>query len=115
MSRWVHRKAEKEPRCFSIVASSPTPRGARLDAASAKLFARHTTRFFESIGIDLTVLAGLVGGVLVLALVQRWAWRIPRWLLLLPAWVGGISLPVYGFLPAGAWLPDAGRRRTGAN
>jgi hypothetical protein len=27
-----------------IVASSPTPRGARLDAASTKLFARHTTR-----------------------------------------------------------------------
>jgi hypothetical protein len=26
-----------------IVASSPTPRGARLDAASTKLFARHTT------------------------------------------------------------------------
>jgi uncharacterized membrane protein YeaQ/YmgE (transglycosylase-associated protein family) len=68
------------------------------------------TKFFESFGIDLTVLAGLVGGVLVLALVQRWAWRIPRWLLLLPAWIGGISLPVYGFSLLGAWLPDAGRR-----
>ena len=43
MSRWVHREAEEEPRCSSIVASSPTLRGARLDAASAKLFARHTT------------------------------------------------------------------------
>jgi hypothetical protein len=45
--RWVHRKAEEEPRCFSIVASSPTLRGARLGAASAKLFARHTTRMMR--------------------------------------------------------------------
>lgn len=55
------------------------------------------TRFLEQFGIDPTVVAGLVGVILVLALTGRWAWWVPRWLLLVPAWVGGVSLSAYGF------------------
>lgn len=55
------------------------------------------TRFLEQFGIDPTVVAGLVGVVLVLALTGRWAWWVPRWLLLVPGWVGGVSLSAYGF------------------
>lgn len=60
------------------------------------------SRLLERFGIDITVVASLVGVVLVLALVQRWGVRVPRWFLLLPAWTGGISLTLYG-VPLMAW------------
>jgi hypothetical protein len=60
------------------------------------------TRLLERFGIDITVLASLVGVVLVLALLQRWGLFVPRWLLLLPAWVGGVSLTLYG-VPLTVW------------
>ncbi len=59
-------------------------------------------RLLERFGIDITVLASLVGVLLVLALLQRWGLRIPRWLLLLPAWIGGVSLTLYG-VPLAVW------------
>ena len=60
------------------------------------------SRLLDRFGIDITVLASLVGVLLVLALLHRWGLHIPRWLLLLPAWIGGISLTLYG-VPLTAW------------
>jgi D-alanyl-D-alanine dipeptidase len=60
------------------------------------------SRLLERFGIDITVLASLVGVLLVLALLQRWGLYLPRWLLLLPAWIGGISLTLYG-VPLAVW------------
>lgn len=60
------------------------------------------SRLLERFGIDITVLASLVGVLLVLALLQRWGLHIPRWLLLLPAWIGGVSLTLYG-VPLAVW------------
>ncbi|NRQ40277.1 hypothetical protein HII36_51915 [Nonomuraea sp. NN258] len=77
------------------------------------------------LGIDLTSIMALLGAVLSLALVHNWgqtfpAWtpflagrRVPRWLLLTPAWLGATSLGVYPFvalalLLSGADLSGAG-------
>ena len=60
------------------------------------------SRLLDRFGIDITVLASLVGVLLVLALLHRWGLHIPRWLLLLPAWIGGVSLTLYG-VPLAAW------------
>jgi hypothetical protein len=60
------------------------------------------SRLLERFGIDITVLAALVGVLLVVALVQRWGVLLPRWLLLLPAWIGGVSLTLYG-VPLLVW------------
>ncbi|GAA1589629.1 hypothetical protein GCM10009789_49080 [Kribbella sancticallisti] len=59
-------------------------------------------RLLEHFGIDITVVASLVGVLLVLALLQRWGLYVPRWLVLLPAWIGGVSLPLYG-VPLAVW------------
>lgn len=59
-------------------------------------------RLLERFGLDITVLASLVGVLLVLALLYRWGLRLPRWLLLLPAWIGGVSLLLYG-VPLAVW------------
>jgi hypothetical protein len=60
------------------------------------------SRLLERFGLDITVLAALVGVLLVLALLQRWGLQLPRWLLLLPAWIGGVSLTLYG-VPLAVW------------
>lgn len=60
------------------------------------------SRLLERFGIDITVLASLVGVLLVLALLYRWGLHLPRWLLLLPAWIGGVSLLLYG-VPLAVW------------
>ncbi len=41
----------------------------------------------------------VVGGLCALALVRPWGRVIPRWLLLVAAWAGGIALTVYGAIP----------------
>lgn len=72
---------------------------------SAKTTTSALTRFLDSLGIDITVLAALAGVLLVAALLQAWSqslprwlpWRIPRPLLLVPAWVGAVSLTLYGY------------------
>ena len=60
------------------------------------------SRLLERYGIDITVMASLVGLLLVVALLQRWGLRVPRWLLLLPASIGGVSLTLYG-VPLTIW------------
>ncbi|MGW1342748.1 hypothetical protein ACWCOV_16990 [Kribbella sp. NPDC002412] len=58
------------------------------------------TRLLESAGIDITVLAALAGAGLVVALLHTY--RLPRWLLLLPALTGAASLTLYG-VPLVIW------------
>lgn len=65
-------------------------------------------RALAAVGVDLTVLAALLGVFLALGLVYRWGMVFPRWTLLLagrrvpaflplvPAWVVGSCLGVYG-------------------
>ncbi|GLZ80238.1 hypothetical protein Afil01_50450 [Actinorhabdospora filicis] len=67
-------------------------------------------------GIDLTAVLGVLAGVLNLALVARWGQRFPRWTLVLagrpvprwiplvPAWLGAVTLGPYG-LGMAAILP----------
>ncbi len=69
------------------------------------------SRLLDSIGIDITVLAAVLGIVVVLALTGSWAQRlrVPRWLLLVPAWGGAVSLTLYGYpLIAGGVLMRTG-------
>ncbi|AXB42583.1 hypothetical protein [Amycolatopsis albispora] len=54
------------------------------------------TRWLHSFGIDITVAAALVGALFLAALVHRWGFRLPRWLLLGVAWIGAPSLATYG-------------------
>lgn len=61
-----------------------------------------------SVGIDVTVLAAMVGGFLLLGLLHAWGQEFPRWTLVLsgrrvprllpltPAWLTGIPLTMYG-------------------
>lgn len=58
------------------------------------------TRLLETAGIDITVLAALAGAGLVVALLHTY--RLPRWLLLLPALTGAASLTLYG-VPLVIW------------
>ncbi|MFI7065768.1 hypothetical protein ACIBL3_32550 [Kribbella sp. NPDC050124] len=58
------------------------------------------TRLLETAGIDITVLAALAGAGLVVAL--HHTYRLPRWLLLLPAITGAASLTLYG-VPLVIW------------
>jgi hypothetical protein len=44
----------------------------------------------------------LLGALLALALIRPWG-RIPRWMLLMAAWGGGLLLILYG---AGSWLQE---------
>ncbi|RCH59705.1 hypothetical protein DT019_38190 [Streptomyces sp. SDr-06] len=67
-------------------------------------------RATASAGIDVTVLAALIGVFLLLGLLYRWGQRFPRWTLLLagrrvprllpliPAWLTGLPLTMYGVL-----------------
>ncbi|WHT15608.1 hypothetical protein N8J89_20900 [Crossiella sp. CA-258035] len=64
-------------------------------------------------GLDATALAALAGMVLLLALVRPWGERVPRWLLLGPAWLGALLGP-YGVVGLGwgamvllGWLPGS--------
>lgn len=65
-------------------------------------------RWLASMGVDITVVAALVGALLLSALVHRWAQvlRVPRWLLLGAAWIGAPSLTLYGLslLAAGSLM-----------
>jgi hypothetical protein len=58
------------------------------------------TRVLERAGLDITVLASLVGAVLAITLLSRP--RVPRWLLLTPAVTGATSLALYG-VPLAIW------------
>ena len=60
------------------------------------------SRLLERLGLDITVIAALVGVLLVLALLHRWGLRLPRWVLLLPSGIGAVSLTLYG-VPLTAW------------
>ena len=71
---------------------------AEWDAASAETSSR-LARALESAGIDITVLAAAAGAVFVVALSGSWPQRLrlPRWLVLGPAWASAVSLVLYGF------------------
>ncbi|MFG1813667.1 hypothetical protein ACGFIF_07890 [Kribbella sp. NPDC049174] len=58
------------------------------------------SRILERAGLDITVLASLVGAVLAITLLSRR--RLPRWLLLTPAVTGATSLALYG-VPLTIW------------
>ncbi|MBJ3809971.1 hypothetical protein [Streptomyces flavofungini] len=74
-----------------------------------------------SVGVDVTVLAALLGVFLTLGLTHRWGQVFPRWTLplagrrvprllpLIPAWLTGFALALYGtLLTAGSLLMAAG-------
>jgi hypothetical protein len=58
------------------------------------------SRLLERAGLDITVLASLVGVLLAVVLLSRP--RLPRWLLLAPAVAGATSLALYG-VPLTIW------------
>ncbi|WP_433169329.1 hypothetical protein [Kribbella sp. CA-247076] len=58
------------------------------------------SRVLERAGLDITVLASLVGVILAVVLLSRP--RLPRWLLLTPAVTGATSLTLYG-VPLTIW------------
>ncbi len=43
--------------------------------------------------------AKVLGALLALALVQPWGQALPRRLLLIPAWIGGVGMVAYGGIP----------------
>ncbi|CAM3714004.1 DUF3995 domain-containing protein [Mesobacillus zeae] len=47
-------------------------------------------------GIDITAVLAVVAILLALSLVQPWGQRFPRWLILIPAWTGGILFTIFG-------------------
>lgn len=78
-------------------------------------------RALASVGVDVTVLAALLGVFLTLGLTHRWGQVFPRWTLplagrrvprllpLIPAWLTGFALALYGtLLTAGSLLMAAG-------
>ena len=71
---------------------------AEWEAASAETSSR-LARALESAGVDITVLAAAAGAVIVVALGGPWAQRLrlPRWLVLGPAWASAVSLVLYGY------------------
>lgn len=56
--------------------------------------------WLERHGVDFTAVLALAGAALLLALVQPWGMRLPRWMLLGPAWTGAALLVPYGSLTA---------------
>ena len=83
---------------------------AEWDAASAET-SSSLARALESAGVDITVLAAAAGVVFVVALAGRWPqrMRLPRWLVLGPAWASAVSLVLYGYpLIVGGLLSVAG-------
>lgn len=59
--------------------------------------------WLERHGIDFTAVLALMGVMLAFALVRPWGRRLPRWLLLPPAWAGTLLIP-WGLLTAVAAL-----------
>jgi hypothetical protein len=71
--------------------------------ASMRTVADPISRFLYSYGVDITVILAIVASLLALALVRPWGRIIPnrlpriggrkapRWLLLIPAWLGGLT------------------------
>lgn len=70
---------------------------------SMKTIADPVSSFLYSYGVDITVILAVVASLLALALVRPWGWIMPdwlpgigarkvsRWLLLIPAWFGGLT------------------------
>ncbi len=68
--------------------------------------------WLERHGLDFTVVAALVGVLLLAALVLPWGARLPRWSLLVPGWTGALLLTPYGLAtmvaaPLGFTVGDA--------
>lgn len=63
--------------------------------------------WMERHGIDFTAVLTLAGVMLAFALVRPWGRRLPRWLLLAPAWAGTLLIP-YGLLTAVLALTGSG-------
>ncbi|MFF4621374.1 hypothetical protein [Nonomuraea jabiensis] len=66
----------------------------------------------EQHGLDFTVVAALVGVLLLAALALPWGTRLPRWSLLVPGWAGALGLTPYGLAtmvaaPLGFTVGDA--------
>ncbi|MBO1581912.1 hypothetical protein [Bacillus sp. XF8] len=71
--------------------------------ASMRTNADQVSRFLYSYGVDLTVILAIIASLLALALVRPWGVIIPKrlpgiggrkvpgWLLLIPAWLGGLT------------------------
>ncbi|SFJ39899.1 hypothetical protein SAMN02799624_04308 [Paenibacillus sp. UNC496MF] len=57
--------------------------------ASMKTSADPISAFLYAKGIDITVVLALIASTLAVALVKDWGRRIPRWMLIIPAGVGG--------------------------
>ncbi|GAA3079179.1 hypothetical protein GCM10020000_76010 [Streptomyces olivoverticillatus] len=55
--------------------------------------------WLEQHGIDFTAVLALMGLTLAFALTRPWGRKLPRWLLLPPAWAGTLLIP-YGLLTA---------------
>ncbi|MCQ6268610.1 hypothetical protein M1K46_23825 [Fictibacillus sp. WQ 8-8] len=74
--------------------------------ASMKTIADPVSAFLYAKGIDITAVLALIASTLAVALVQEWGRRIPRWMLLVPAGLGGtffisISLATFYKLAVG--------------
>lgn len=67
-----------------------TGRGIEELHASMKSGADPISAFLYARGIDITAVLALMASVLAAALVQEWGRRVPHWLLLVPAGMGGM-------------------------
>ncbi|MBZ2198744.1 DUF3995 domain-containing protein [Occultella gossypii] len=70
--------------------------------------------WLERHGIDFTAILALVGSVLLVALIRPWGMRLPRWMVLGPAWAGAAFLVPYGTLTAVVALAGSNDDRTAA-
>ncbi|WP_028608581.1 hypothetical protein [Paenibacillus harenae] len=72
---------------FAVLA---TGQGIEQLHASIRSNADPFSKTLYAIGIDPTAILALIASLLALALVQRWGQKIPRWILLPPAGLGGL-------------------------
>lgn len=73
---------------FAVLASG---KGIEELHASMKSDSGQIISFLYAHGIDITAILALIASLLALALVRNWGHKIPRWFLLLPAGIGGLS------------------------
>ncbi|MBB6733955.1 hypothetical protein [Cohnella zeiphila] len=73
---------------FAVLATSA---GIRELHASMMANGDPVSRFLYLYGVDPTALLALIASLLALALVRNWGRRLPLWLLLLPAGLGGLG------------------------
>ncbi|MGG3573986.1 hypothetical protein ABES25_15650 [Bacillus gobiensis] len=59
--------------------------------ASMRTSADSVSSFLYSCGIDITAILAVIASLLALALVRPWGRNVPRLLVLIPAWLGGIT------------------------